>query len=53
MLSLCTGGWCPGLVIDARLEDNARIVTFASGAVGRDLLADVDDVDRRFCPGRR
>ncbi len=33
----------PGFVIDARLDGDARIVTFANGAVVRELLVDIDD----------
>jgi hypothetical protein len=38
----------PGIVVDARLEGEARIVTFANGAVARELLVDVNDEARRF-----
>lgn len=38
----------PGFVIDARLEGDARIVTFANGAVVRELLVDIDDEARRL-----
>jgi len=38
----------PGVVIATRLEDGARLVTFASGAVARELIVDVDDEARRF-----
>lgn len=38
----------PGFVIDVRLEGDARIVTFANGAVVRELIVDIDDVRRRF-----
>ena len=31
----------PGFVIDARLEGDARIVTFANGTVARELLVDL------------
>ncbi len=37
----------PGFVIDARLDGDARIVTFADGAVVRELLVDIDDEARR------
>ena len=37
-----------GFVVDARLEGDARIVTFANGAVARELLVDVDDAARRL-----
>ena len=36
----------PGFVLDARLDGDARIVTFANGTVARELLVDCD-------PGRR
>jgi carbon monoxide dehydrogenase subunit G len=37
----------PGFVIDTRLEDGARVVTFGNGAVVRELIVDVDDQARR------
>ncbi len=38
----------PGVVIDTRLEANARIVTFANGVVLRELIVDVDDEAQRL-----
>jgi carbon monoxide dehydrogenase subunit G len=38
----------PGLVADSRLEDGARIVTFANGMVVRELIVDIDDQARRL-----
>ena len=38
----------PGLVVDARLEGGARVVTFANGMVVRELIVDLDDGLRRF-----
>ncbi len=38
----------PGFVVDTRLEDGARIVTFANGLVARELIVDVDDAARRL-----
>lgn len=38
----------PGFVVDTRLEGDARIVTFASGLVARELIVDVDDARRRL-----
>jgi Polyketide cyclase / dehydrase and lipid transport len=38
----------PGFVLDARLDGNARIVTFANGTVARELLVDCDDSRRRL-----
>jgi uncharacterized protein YndB with AHSA1/START domain len=38
----------PGFVVDAHLEDGARLVTFADGAVAREVLVDVDDDARRL-----
>jgi uncharacterized protein YndB with AHSA1/START domain len=38
----------PGFVIDARLDGEDRIVTFASGAVMREVLIDSDDEARRL-----
>ena len=38
----------PGFVLDARLEGDARIVTFANGTVARELLVDCDEARRRL-----
>jgi len=38
----------PGFVVDTRLEDGARVVTFASGLVAKELILDVDDDRRRL-----
>lgn len=37
----------PGFVVDTRLDEDARIVTFASGLVLREVLVDLDDEARR------
>src|SRR6202171_2787407 len=38
----------PGFVLAARLDGDARIVTFANGTVARELLVDCDDARRRL-----
>lgn len=38
----------PGVLTDARLEDGARVVTFANGMVVRELIVDLNDEQRRF-----
>jgi|SRR5216117_2760762 len=38
----------PGFVIDTRLENGARVVTFANGLVVRELIVDMDDAARRL-----
>jgi len=38
----------PGLAADARLEGDARILTFADGHEVRELIVDVDDESRRL-----
>ena len=38
----------PGFVVSTRLDGDARIVTFANGAVARELLVDLDDKARRL-----
>jgi len=38
----------PGFVIDTRLDEDARIVTFANGAVVRERIVDINDQARRF-----
>jgi len=37
----------PGFVVDTRLEEGARIVTFGNGMVARELIVDVDENARR------
>ena len=37
----------PGFVVDTKLEDGARIVTFGNGMVARELIVDVDDAAKR------
>jgi len=39
----------PGVLVDARLDGDARVVTFANGLVVRERIVDVDDEARRFC----
>jgi hypothetical protein len=38
----------PGFVIDARLDGEARVVTFANGTVARELLVACDDARLRL-----
>lgn len=38
----------PGFVVNARLDGDARVVTFFNGAVARELLVDIDDDARRL-----
>ena len=38
----------PGFVVDARLDGEARIVTFANGNVACEILVDCDDTRRRL-----
>ena len=38
----------PGFVTDTRLDGDARIVTFANGAVAREILIDCNDARRRL-----
>ena len=38
----------PGYVVDVRLEDDIRILTFPGGSVARELIVDVDDESRRL-----
>src|SRR5881398_2611625 len=38
----------PGFVVDTRLEEGARIVTFGDGLVARELIVDIDDEARRL-----
>jgi carbon monoxide dehydrogenase subunit G len=38
----------PGYVVDAYMDRDARVVTFANGVVVRELIVDIDDEHRRF-----
>jgi carbon monoxide dehydrogenase subunit G len=38
----------PGVLTDCRMEEGARVVTFANGMVVRELIVSVDDAARRF-----
>jgi Polyketide cyclase / dehydrase and lipid transport len=38
----------PGFVLDAHLDGDARVVTFANGTTARELLVDCDDTRRRL-----
>src|SRR5207247_9184035 len=38
----------PGFVVDTRLEDGARIVTFASGLAARAMVVDVAEAARQL-----
>ena len=38
----------PGFVLEARLDGDARIVTFANGTVARELLVDCNEARRRL-----
>jgi hypothetical protein len=38
----------PGFVVDTRLEEGARVVTFGNGMVARELIVDLDDGARRL-----
>lgn len=38
----------PGFVVDARMDGDARIVTFADGLVVREPIVDLDDQARRL-----
>ena len=38
----------PGVLTDARLDGDARIVTFANGMVVREVVVDLDHKKRRF-----
>jgi carbon monoxide dehydrogenase subunit G len=38
----------PGVLVDAVLDGDARVVTFANGLVVRELIVDIDDDERRF-----
>ncbi|MFL5295233.1 MAG: SRPBCC family protein [Phenylobacterium sp.] len=40
--------FAPGFVVDTKLEDGARIVTFANGLVARELFVGRDDAARRL-----
>ena len=39
----------PGFAVDTKLEEGARIVTFANGMVAKELIVSCDDATRRLC----
>ena len=38
----------PGFVVDTKLEEGARVVTFGNGVVAREMIVDLDDATRRL-----
>ena len=38
----------PGFVVDTKMEEGARIVTFGSGLIARELIVDIDEDARRL-----
>jgi polyketide cyclase/dehydrase/lipid transport protein len=38
----------PGFVVDTRIEEGARVVTFANGLVARELIVTVDEEAKRL-----
>lgn len=38
----------PGFVVDTKMDGDARIVTFGSGLVARELIVDLDEQSRRL-----
>jgi polyketide cyclase/dehydrase/lipid transport protein len=38
----------PGFVVDTKVEDHARVVTFGNGLVVRELIISIDDQRRRL-----
>jgi carbon monoxide dehydrogenase subunit G len=38
----------PGFVVDTKMEEGARVVTFANAMTARELIVDVDDAARRL-----
>ena len=38
----------PGFVVDTKMEEGVRLVTFANGMTARELIVDVDDTARRL-----
>lgn len=38
----------PGFVVETKIEEGARVVTFANGMTARELIVDVDDGARRL-----
>ena len=41
-------GLVPGFVVDTKLEEGARIVTFGNGIIARERIVTVDDAARRL-----
>ena len=40
--------FAPGFVVATRMDDGARVVTFANGLVAREVIVDIDDAARRL-----
>jgi carbon monoxide dehydrogenase subunit G len=40
--------FAPGFVTDVRMEEGARMVTFANGLVAREIIVDLDEAGRRL-----
>ena len=40
--------FAPGFVVDVKLEEGARLVTFGNGMVAREVIVDVDEGARRL-----
>lgn len=38
----------PGMLVDAHMDGDARVVTFANGLVAREVIVTIDDAARRF-----
>jgi carbon monoxide dehydrogenase subunit G len=38
----------PGVLVDTRMDGDARVVTFANGVVARELIVTIDHESRRF-----
>lgn len=40
--------FAPGFVVDTKLEEGARVVSFANGFVAREVIVDIDEAARRL-----
>jgi len=45
--------FAPGFVVDVKLEEGARLVTFGNGMVAREVIVDVDEGARRLAYSAR
>lgn len=45
--------FAPGFVVDVKMEEGARLVTFGNGLVAREVIVDLDEAARRLAYSAR